>query len=1118
MIKEELLQIPFYIEDISGSTNTVSISKKYFDSAPTLNLEYSTDGSTWTTKTMNSNTTPNTFTLPANGKIYFRGVNNNGWCSNSEYFNTITCSGQHNVGGNSMSLLYGSNFIGKTSFPTNNNKVFAYLFYANTNLVNAQDLLLPATTLVTSSYYKMFNGCSSLTTVPELSATTLAYFCYHYMFADCTSLTTAPELPATTLANYCYSSMFRGCSSLTTAPSILPATTLAVECYENMFYNCSSLTTAPELPATTLATSCYSYMFYGTNLLPDCSNIDFTSETVVKSGGLRCLFGGTKVTDEDLMEILPINPSTGHYYLPVTTLAESCYSYMFDGCSSLTTAPELPATTLIKRCYHGMFYNCNSLTTAPSILPATTLAESCYENMFVNCSSLTTAPELPATTLVNQCYSGMFYNCSSLNYIKADFINYDSNYLYSWVYGVSSTGTFVMNPNANYNPHNIRGEYGIPTGWNVVRKRYTDTHVYIVNQSKNLNSLIINNNSSDLQYLVDMTTKWVTLPTSKESQRIEFKDGITLKGNNTSLNGCRIKTSNDSTLNGNIMALLYGDDYEDKVAFPEGSENTFKYLFLGYDKCLNITNLLLPATTLVPHCYHHMFTGCSSLKSITKLPVIDLTDYCYHGMFMDCDSIDKATLSAQYLAPYAYSNMFLGSDNLSDVTVTYKDDVDETNYKGWLKGVTTNGKFTYNHTEEVDSSIIKINYHVPVSWDIKYFDPNAINYFYIEDISGEENTVCITNRMGLIDEIAWGNIIEESLRPYMPINLEYSYDKITWESVIFPELTTDESSWYAQVPLPKNGIVYFRNLDTYCNPTLQIISELGITLEGDNYFNTVDNFSYLFAYSINVIKDGNIGGDIRTLSNGMDIENTPNNDIYYSLFASIWVYNHLFIENKIMSAENLQLPATTLVPHCYQYMFSNCSSLVKAPELPAITLANSCYHGMFSSCKTLTTAPELPATTLADSCYSSMFSDCTSLTTAPELPATTLADSCYYSMFQSCTSLTTAPSVLPATTLADYCYQYMFNSCYSLTTAPELSAITLADYCYQYMFTSCGSLNYIKADFINYSNTNGKFTKWVDGVSSTGTFVMNPNANYNPDNIRGFNGIPHGWTVLTSEE
>ena len=77
---------------------------------------------------------------------------------------------------------------------------------------------------------------------------TLANYCYNNLFNGCTSLTTAPELPATTLANYCYASMFMGCSSLTTAPE-LPSTTLAEGCYSSMFYGCSSLTTAPALPA-----------------------------------------------------------------------------------------------------------------------------------------------------------------------------------------------------------------------------------------------------------------------------------------------------------------------------------------------------------------------------------------------------------------------------------------------------------------------------------------------------------------------------------------------------------------------------------------------------------------------------------------------------------------------------------------------------------------------------------------------------------------------------------------------------------------------------------------------------------------------------------------------------
>ena len=155
--------------------------------------------------------------------------------------------------------------------------------------------------------------------------------------------------------------------------------------------------------------------------------------------------------------------------LPAKTLADSCYSHMFYGCTSLTTAPELPATTLEFTCYFHMFYGCTNLTTAPA-LPATTLASDCYSHMFQDCTSLTTAPELPATTLASSCYSYMFYGCSKLNYIKMLATDISaSSCLYYWVNGVASSGTFVKNvamtslPTADSN----NSYYGIPKGWTV---------------------------------------------------------------------------------------------------------------------------------------------------------------------------------------------------------------------------------------------------------------------------------------------------------------------------------------------------------------------------------------------------------------------------------------------------------------------------------------------------------------------------------------------------------------------------------------------------------------------------------------------------------------------------
>lgn len=197
----------------------------------------------------------------------------------------------------------------------------------------------------------------------------------------------------------------------------------------------------------------------------------------------------------------------------------------------------------------------------------------------------------------------------------------------------------------------------------------------------------------------------------------------------------------------------------------------------------------------------------------------------------------------------------------------------------------------------------------------------------------------------------------------------------------------------------------------------------------------------------------NVYGNIMSLLYGDDFQDK-------TTFSSGSKYNFkdLFSNaQKLVSAKNLILPATTLAPYCYSQLFSSCSIMIDYPKLPATTLASHCYEYMFDGCTSLTTAPELPATTLSYECYQGMFFSCTGLVTAPELPATTLAYGCYMCMFENCTSLTTAP-ILPATTLAENCYQIMFYGCTSLTTAPKLPVTKLADRCYNSMFYGCTSL------------------------------------------------------------
>ena len=130
--------------------------------------------------------------------------------------------------------------------------------------------------------------------------------------------------------------------------------------------------------------------------------------------------------------------------LKATTLADYCYSSMFQGCTSLTDAPELKVTTLAISCYSNMFYGCTSLTAAPE-LPATKLADYCYQQMFSGCKSLTAAPELKATTLAISCYSIMFYGCTKLSTVTmlapSDQISKASDCCYKWLYNAGTSET-----------------------------------------------------------------------------------------------------------------------------------------------------------------------------------------------------------------------------------------------------------------------------------------------------------------------------------------------------------------------------------------------------------------------------------------------------------------------------------------------------------------------------------------------------------------------------------------------------------------------------------------------------------------------------------------------------
>ena len=288
----------------------------------------------------------------------------------------------------------------------------------------------------------------------------------------------------------------------------------------------------------------------------------------------------------------------------------------------------------------------------------------------------------------------------------------------------------------------------------------------------------------------------------------------------------------------------------------------------------------------------------------------------------------------------------------------------------------------------------------------------------------------------------------------------------------------------------------------------------------------------------------NVYGNIMSLIYGDDFNDNQKmsilpvmQDNYGNTVNMNHFINLFFGCNKLISAENLVLPATILKDECYGGMFQNCTSLTTAPKiLPAASITAYSYSHMFYGCTSLTTAPVLSGTVMGTGCYQNMFEGCTSLVTPPELPAKSLAIDCYDHMFYGCTKLNTTPSVLPATTLAESCYRYMFGGCTNLTTAPaSLPATTLVKSCYSCMFYQCSKLvtapvlparilmnscyssmfyhctrlNYIKALFTTTPNSTYT-SSWVNGVASSGTFVKYTSATWS---VSGENGSPRGWTI-----
>ena len=182
--------------------------------------------------------------------------------------------------------------------------------------------------------------------------------------------------------------------------------------------------------------------------------------------------------------------------------------------------------------------------------------------------------------------------------------------------------------------------------------------------------------------------------------------------------------------------------------------------------------------------------------------------------------------------------------------------------------------------------------------------PSTTRYFYIEDLSGADNTI----------------ILRKSYTGAPTVTLEYSKDETNWS--VWGQTANDDN---LTLSLQANSKIYFRGTNNVFANSDQY-----------NYFRCTGKFG--------------VGGDVTTLiePSGNVLDLSGRDYVFYGLFFVMWGS-----QRYLVSASDLLLPSTTLSNACYNRMFMYDDLLSTSPVLPASILTPYCYEMMYFGCFSL---------------------------------------------------------------------------------------------------------------------------------------------------------------------
>lgn len=746
------------------------------------------------------------------------------------------------------------------------------------------------------------------------------YGCYTKLFENCTSLVEIPDLSEIKVYNdYAFSKTFNN-TGLTKIELNLNGDLNYSEIFYRTFENCNNvLSTIINIDTNKIGSYCFDETF-------SRCNVGILSGTINANIARMYAFQNTFANyedDEEQAEKYKLRDASNLQF-KLNKIGFAGFYNMFKNRQTLQTAPEFDHFLIIDPCsFYGIFENCDNLINPPTKLPWDKIPDYCFSRMFYNCNKLNKTPQIHANTLLHESRyyfdSDDYAEWEESGMFPYEDIHQDEfgNYYANVVHGSQMESMFqnctalttipvlsAVNISTNCYSNMFKRCETLTGGLDVLPATkigdYSYSSMFRECYALKTAPKILVNDYLDIPYY-DYETDSIKYRKSINCFDYMFCDCSVLTGGVTDLYLNEITDYCYSNMFKNCKKLINAPNLHGTIV------NTESYLSM-FENCNSL--LSIPDFDIIElkgtSCCDSMFRYCTSLTGgITHLSAPNLTKSCYASMFNQCTTLITAPKidATGYAQENSCRNMFSSCIALTGgVTDLY---IDELN------------KSCYYHMFDRCTSLIT----APKIHATKGFDSNSCcsnMFLYCSSLTG-----------GV--DILSGSIMGDHCCDYMFANCT--------------SLTQTP-----QLPATKLLEACYEHMFENCTSLINAPELPATELQNGNHYNNMfSNCTSLINGS--TIKANNMGeySCFEMFKDCISLTNIPNlsamilaNSCYEGMFRGC---------TTLIQAPKLY--ATALANSCYKNMFSSCIALTTAPELVAPILVNDCYYEMFENCNSL---------------------------------------------------------------------------------------------------------------------------------------------------------------------